>query len=113
MQSFFLTHYFYVGEMCVGTALSNSEMGLNQSCIKFKKFKRSSIELTFNSSSKFLSFLSFMKEREGNFELELKVSSFELLVNSFELYTALPLTHCGTIRIRKSSSQQEIFNLQT
>ena len=50
-----------------------------------------------------------MKEREGNFELELKVSSFELLVNSFELYTALPLTHCGTIRIRKSSSQQEIF----
>ena len=52
-----------------------------QSCIKFKKFKRSSIELTFNSSSKFLSFLSFMKEREGNFELELKVSSFELLVN--------------------------------
>ena len=54
---------------------------LQQSCIKFKKFKRSSIELTFNSSSKFLSFLSFMKEREGNFELELKVSSFELLVN--------------------------------
>ena len=60
-----------------------------QSCIKFKKFKRSSIELTFNSSSKFLSFLSFMKEREGNFELELKVSSFELLSELFELDTAL------------------------
>ena len=55
--------------------------GFGQSCIKFKKFKRSSIELTFSSSSKFLSFLLFMKEREGNFELELKVSSFELLVN--------------------------------
>ena len=61
-----------------------------QSCIKFKNFKRSSIELAFNSSSKFLSFLSFMKEREGNFELELKVSSFELLVNflnSIQLWT--------------------------
>ena len=56
-------------------------VGPIQSCIKFKKFKRSSIELTFNSSSKFLSLLWFMKEREGNFELELKVSSFELLVN--------------------------------
>ena len=40
-----------------------------QSCIKFKKFKRSSIDLTFNWRSKFFSFLLFMKEREGNFEL--------------------------------------------
>ena len=53
----------------------------NQSCIEFKKFTRSSNELTFNSSSKFPS-LSFMYERkERNFELELKVSSIELLLN--------------------------------
>ena len=53
----------------------------NQSCIEFKKFTRSSNELTFNSSSKFPS-LSFMNERkERNFELELKVSSIELLLN--------------------------------
>ena len=35
-----------------------------QSCIKFKKFKRSSIELTFNSSSKFL-FFPLDNEVEG------------------------------------------------
>ena len=53
----------------------------SQSCIEFKKFTRSSNELTFNSSSKFPS-LSFMSERkERNFELELKVSSIELLLN--------------------------------
>ena len=56
-------------------------VSLGQSCIKFKKFTRSSNELTFNSSSKFPS-LSFMNERkERNFELELKVSSIELLLN--------------------------------
>ena len=66
---------------CSACGESDASLMFMQSCIKFKKFKRSSIELTFNSSSKFLSFLSFMKEREGNFELELKVSSFELLVN--------------------------------
>ena len=39
----------------------------SQSCIEFKKFTRSSNELTFNSSSKFPS-LSFMNERkERNF----------------------------------------------
>ena len=71
-----LLHTFLHAFVLLAMALTQ-----NQSCIKFEKFKRSSIELTFNSGSKFLSFLSFMKEREGNFELELKVSSFELLVN--------------------------------
>ena len=57
------------------------KLKIDQSCIEFKKFTRSSNELTFNSSSKFPS-LSFMSERkERNFELELKVSSIELLLN--------------------------------
>ena len=55
-----------------------------QSCIEFKKFTRSSNELTFNSSSKFPS-LSMNERKERNFELELKVSSIQLLLNFIQL----------------------------
>ena len=62
-------------------SLELRKYNVKQSCIEFKKFTRSSNELTFNSSSKFPS-LSFMnKRKERNFELELKVSSIELLLN--------------------------------
>ena len=86
-------HIYDVTEKFLNRIRGARAIGQQQICIEFKKFTRSSNELTFNSSSKFPS-LSFMNERkERNFELELKVSSFELLVNFLDFIQQLCPKH--------------------
>ena len=66
------------------TSLSGQNIYLSK-CITLKKIKRSSIELTFYSNSKFLSLSLFSRaglRQQGNLELELKVIPFELLYST-------------------------------